>query len=116
MLRLGLNSSRWKITRKTFTTSSRPQITRSNSSSHNKTREEVKEAMEAMAVMVVKVVTVAKEAMAAKEAMVGKEAMAAMVAMVATVVVETIVGDAVVIPVDLSGNWRQMPTPSSRSP
>ena len=114
MLRLGLNSSRWKITRKTFTTSSRPQITRSNSSRHNKTREEDKEATEGMAAKVVTVVvTAAKEA---KEAMVGKEAMAAMVAMVATVVVETIVGDAVVIPVDLSGNWRQMPTPSSRSP
>ena len=61
----------------------------------------------------VTVATAAKEVMVAKEAMV---AMAAMVAMVATVVVETIVGDAVVILVDLSGNWRQMPTPSSRSP
>ena len=66
-----------------------------------------------MVAKVVTVATAAKEVMVAKEAMV---AMAAMVAMVATVVVETIVGDAVVIPVDLSGNWRQMPTPSSRSP
>ena len=66
-----------------------------------------------MVAKVVTVATAAKEVMVAKEAMV---AMAAMVAMVATVVVETIVGDAVVILVDLSGNWRQMPTPSSRSP
>jgi hypothetical protein len=69
-----------------------------------------------MVAKVVTVVTVDKEAMAAKEGMVAKEAMAAMEAMVATVVVETIVGDAVAIPADLSGNLRQMPTPSSRSP
>jgi hypothetical protein len=69
-----------------------------------------------LAVTVVKVATVAKEDMVAKEAMVGKEAMAAMVGLVATVVVETIVGDAVAIPVDLLGNWRRMPPPSSRSP
>ena len=69
-----------------------------------------------MVAKVVTVATVAMEAMGAKEAMVVKEAMAAMVAMVATVVAETIVGDAVAIPADLSGNLRQMPTPSSRSP
>ena len=59
-----------------------------------------------------KEVTVAKEAKEAMEAMVDMVAMAAMVAMVVTVVAETIAGDAVAIPADLSGNWRQMQTPS----
>ena len=62
--------------------------------------------------MAAKEVTVVKEAKEAMEAMVDMVAMAAMVAMVATVVVETIVGDAVAIPVGLSENWRQMQTPS----
>lgn len=56
--------------------------------------------------------TVVKEVMVAKEGTVAMVALVATVAMVATEVVETIVGDAVAIPVDPSGNWKQMQTPS----
>ena len=53
---------------------------------------------------------------AAMEATEVKEVTEASEVMVATGVVETIVGDEVATPVDLLGNWRQMQTPSSRSP